>query len=291
MRRLLALLALLCLLPCLALGEGCVINLIETPDQPWAFEEGAEILEVVFPPVYNSDACILRCGGETMMVDASTRAQRKQVARALKAMGIARVDTAFNSHPHNDHLSGFQFVPETAALGRLVITFWEKTNDVMINTVKAMRRAGVPVTHAGDGDVMTLGGATLTVIQRDGEDFNINDRSALLLLRYGERTMLLTGDIECRAQAALAADPPACGLKADILKYPHHGLARMDEAMFEAVAPEFCVITDHVCRAKPGFDFLTERDTAFLSTWERFIRLRTDGTIWVLDELPMEGTP
>lgn len=200
------------------------------------------------------------------------------------------MDTAFNSHPHNDHLSGFQFVPETAALGRLVITFWEKTNDVMINTVKAMRRAGVPVTHAGDGDVMTLGGATLTVIQRDGEDFNINDRSALLLLRYGERTMLLTGDIECRAQAALAADPPACGLKADILKYPHHGLARMDEAMFEAVAPTFCVITDHVCRAKPGFDFLTERDTAFLSTWERFIRLRTDGTIWVLDELPMEGT-
>lgn len=290
MRRLLALLALWCLLPCLALGEGCVINLIETPDQPWAFEEGAEILEVVFPPVYNSDACILRCGDETMMVDASTRAQRRQVARALTAMGITRVDTAFNSHPHNDHLSGFQFVPETAALGRLVITFWEKTNDVMINTVKAMRRAGVPVTHAGDGDVMTLGGATLTVIQRDGEDFNVNDRSALLLLRYGERTMLLTGDIECRAQAALAADPPACGLKADILKYPHHGLARMDEAMFEAVAPAFCVITDHVCRAKAGFDFLTERDTAFLSTWERFIRLRTDGTIWVLDELPMEET-
>lgn len=290
MRRLLALLALMCLLPVWALGEGCVINLIENPDQPWAFEKGTEILEVVFPPVYNSDACILRCGGETMMVDASTRAQRKRVAHALKAMGITRVDTAFNSHPHNDHLSGFQFVPATAEIERLVITFWEKTNDVMITTLQAMRRAGVPVERAGDGDVLTLGGATLTVIQRNDEELKLNDRSALLMVRYGDRSLLLAADIEERTQSLLAADPPECGLKADILKYPHHGLARMDEAMFAAVAPEFCVITDHECRAKPGFDFCAEHGTAFLSTWERYIRLRTDGETWVLDELPREGT-
>lgn len=50
----------LCVLPCLALADGSVVNLIAQPDVPYAFEEGAKILEVVFSRVYSSDCAIIR---------------------------------------------------------------------------------------------------------------------------------------------------------------------------------------------------------------------------------------
>ena len=55
-----------------ALAEDCIVNLLDQPDAAYAFEEGAPILEIVYPNVHGSDACILRMNGEVMMIDCST---------------------------------------------------------------------------------------------------------------------------------------------------------------------------------------------------------------------------
>lgn len=51
MKKLLALVLVLLLLPVYALGEGKVINLAVNPEQEWSFREDAPILEMFFPPV------------------------------------------------------------------------------------------------------------------------------------------------------------------------------------------------------------------------------------------------
>ena len=163
MKKITALALVLLLLPACVLAEGRVINLAVHPEAQWAFEEGAEILEVWFPPVKGADACILRMGDEVMMVDAATEGQRARVAATLKEMGVTRVDTGFNTHPHDDHIAGFQRVPDVAELGRLIITFPEDANNHMKNTLRLMKELGIPVEHASDGDVLRLGAATLTV--------------------------------------------------------------------------------------------------------------------------------
>lgn len=289
MKRYLCLLLLLCCLPLSAVAEGVIVNLIDDPDAPYAFQEGAEILEIVFPSIHGSDACILRMGEETMMVDCSTDDQSPLlVVPVLKALGITHIDTAFNSHPHDDHITGFEFLEGTATIGQLAVAFPEDYNYVIKRTIRVLSAQGVPVVHVADGDVLRLGQAELTVFQRKGGDFTGNDLSACLLLRYGERTYITLGDVENRAQAALVNNPPECGMKADIMKYPHHGHVRLNQAFYDLIDPELAIITAHPWPAKEGFAFMERQGVPALSTWYGVIRLRTDGHIWVVDYLPMD---
>ncbi len=71
---LLLLLMMALLLPTFAMAETPVIvNLVENPDAEYHFEDGAKILEIVFPRVYSSDCILLRYDGMVMMIDASTK--------------------------------------------------------------------------------------------------------------------------------------------------------------------------------------------------------------------------
>ena len=73
----------------------------------------------------------------------------------------------------------------------------------------------------------------------------MNDQSALTMVRYGERSMLFTADVEKPGQRALLADTDAAALRADILKYPHHGKQTLEDAFLSGGEPELVVITNY----------------------------------------------
>jgi len=283
MKRFLALLAAVLLLPACVLAESRVINLAATPDAEWAFEEGASILEVWFPPVKGADAAILRMDGEVMMIDAATAGQRARVAATLKEMGVTRVDVGFNTHPHDDHIAGFQHVPEAAELGKLIITFPEDANNHMKNTLRVMKELGIPVETAKDGDVLTLGKATLTVNQRSTSWMTENNRSAMLMVQYGECRLLMAADVELDGQNELLKTMPEW-LKADILKYPHHGVAKAGWNFLKHVGAELAVITNGRYSVKNVRKDSEKRNLPLIYTDEGIVRLRTDGHIWVVDQ-------
>jgi competence protein ComEC len=67
-----------------------------------------------------------------------------------------------------------------------------------------------------------------------------NDNSVVLRISYGERTILLTGDIEKAAERALAGQD----LKADVVKVPHHGSKTSSTENFVlATKPAFAIIS------------------------------------------------
>ena len=283
MKKIAALALVVLLLPACVLAEGRVINMAADPDAKWAFAEGAEILEIWFPPVKGADACILRMGDEVMMVDAATEGQRACVAATLREMGVTRVDTGFNTHPHDDHIAGFQRVPDAAELGKLIITFPEDANNHMKNTLRKMKELGIPVEHASDGDVLRLGEATLTVNQRSTSWMSENNRSAMLMVEYGECRLLMAADVELDGQNELLKTMPEW-LKADILKYPHHGVAKAGWNFLKHVGAELSVITNGRYSVKNVRKDSEKRGLPLIYTDEGIVRLRTDGQIWVVDQ-------
>lgn len=291
MKRLLCLLLVLLLLPAAALAEGTVIDRTGNLTEEYVFPEGTPVLEIVFPRVYSSDCAILRFGEETMMIDASTKnkTMRTRIRTAMAAMGVDHIDTAYNSHPHDDHIDGFQFVHEYAPIGRLLIAFPEDYDARMKEAVKFMNANAIPIEHVQDGDVLTMGEngeVTMTVIQRWGtKAWDTNDQSAMLLIRFGERTILFTGDVENRAQRDYGENPPECGLKADILKQPHHGQQPLQDVFLAKVQPEIVFMNgaaDVMNGAKKYFD---KRDVPYILGYKGLTRMRTDGQIWVIDYL------
>lgn len=296
MKRLIALLLILFLLPLNALAEERIlVDRTDNLTEEYVFPEGTPVLEVVFPRIYSSDCAIIRFGNEVMMIDASTSNPTMvgRIRTAMDSMGVDHIDTAFNSHPHDDHLDGFPFVQEYAPISRFVTAFAPDFNGRM-KTLTAFAAANdIPVLQVADGDVLTLGEngeVTMTVIQRwNNPKWGANDLSAMLLIRYGERTILFAGDVEHKAEQAMLNTPPACGLKADIIKYPHHGQQPLVDGFFEAVSPELAIMTGAFEVMDNGKKCLDRHGVPYLLSFRGLTRLRTDGQTWVVDYLHEEN--
>ena len=293
-RALAALLGLLAMVTA-ASAEPSVVNLIDNPDAPYAFAEGAPILEIVFPRVYSSDCAILRMEGMTMMVDASTESDVMQgrIRTAMDAMGVEEIAIAYNSHPHRDHINGFEVVQQRVPIDEFVYCFPEDYDWRMRGAIAFIRENGVPTRRVFDGDVIALGESglvTITVIKREGGgDRPDNCKSSMLMIEYGERRFLLTGDNENRSQKDYAANPPACGRDADILKYPHHGGAAINLEFFALVSPELCFTNAAANIADISAAYLAKQGVPCLYDYKGLTRMRTDGKIWVVDYLREPG--
>lgn len=286
MKRLLALLLAVMLLPAAALAEGTVINLIENPDAEYAFQEGVTLLEVGFPQLVGADGFVLRFGEETMLVDCGTSDQAARVAETLGWMGIDRINTAFTTHPHEDHVTGYIYLPKEIALDRFVYTFPEDENVNMTGAIRYMKSREIPMEKVGDGHIFQLGEATATVIARKKSWFTVNDRSAMLMVQYGDRRLLLSADVELSGQNELLKNPPECGLEADVLKYPHHAVDKAGWNFLKHVNAELAIVTNRYSAIKVARKDSEKRGLPLVCTAERPVRLRTDGVIWVLDYLP-----
>lgn len=287
MKKLLALLMLLTLLT-LPASAAVVVDRITDPTAVDPIPADAAVLEVVYPAVNGSDACILRLGDQVWMVDGSTRYQANlAVLPVLKAMGVTKIDLAFNTHPHDDHISGFATIAEQVPIKKLMVAFPLDYNYHLRHTARLLTEAGGEIADVFDGDVLHLGDASLTVIRREGRDFTTNDLSACTMLAYGDCRLLMLADIENRAQQALIDQPPAVGLKADILKFPHHGHARMRTPLFRLIDPEISIVTASRWDSKYATEFFNQMHAASLSTRPDPIRLRTDGKVWVIDRFPL----
>ncbi|MBR2924672.1 MAG: hypothetical protein IKC28_06560 [Clostridia bacterium] len=296
MKHLLALLlAALLLMPLCALAqeetalaqpaESHVINLIENPDAEYAFQEGVTLLEVYFPEIFGCDACILRFGEETMLIDAATVGQAPIVMETMEKLGVDHLNIAFNTHPHDDHIMGFQSLPEDMPVDKFVIAFPEDENRQMRSTLKVIRQREIPIERVKNGSEMMLGDVRMVVMQKDFTSYTVNNRSAALMVFYGDRRLLMAADIETHAQGSLNKKPPEFGLKADILKYPHHGVAKVGWKFLGNVQPELAIVTSKLVSIKETVADSEKRGLPLVSTVPGVVRLRTDGVIWVVDRI------
>ena len=296
---LLILLMMAMLLPTFAVAETPVIvNLVENPDAVQGTEEeanGTTVLQLKVAPddmgkVIGKQGILLRYDGMVMMIDASTKnaTMRNRIYTACDTLGIDHIDIAYNSHPHDDHIDGFQFVNEYAPISKFLITFPEDFNARMKSTVKFMKANNIPIEQIGNGDTFTLGedgGVKMTVIQYHKSSWGVNDQSAMLMVQYGDRRMLLAGDNENRSQQYFAANPPEIGLNADIFKYPHHGQVRLRDDFLEAINPQLIFINGAANVIKGSVNYCDKKHISYLLGYKGLTRMRTDGNIWVIDYL------
>lgn len=269
-------------------AQSVVVDRINAPEvqADFAFAQDAALLEVIFPQILNCDAIFMRCGGETMLVDCATQGQAKRIINMCKQLGITRIDRVVNTHPHEDHIGGFRDLIKEVEVGELWICFDEDYTTHMTKAVGYAQKAGIPVVHYADGDVLTLGGATIEVWKLEGKTSELNDCSAQFMVTFGERTLLMAADLEktgLERYVALKGD----ALKADILKYPHHGLEKLIDEYAAAVGAEYYVVTNNQ-RSTEGKKYITRSGVPCAWTVPGFVTLTTDGTTWVVERVPSE---
>jgi len=121
------------------------------------------------------------------------------------------------------------------------------------------------------------------VKQRSTKWMSENNRSAMLMVEYGNCRLLLAADVELDGQNELLKTMPEW-LSADILKYPHHGVAKAGWNFLKHVGAELAVITNSRYSTKTVRKDSEKRNLPLIFTQEGVVRLRTDGEIWVVDQ-------
>ena len=221
-------------------------------------------LRVDFLDVGQGDAAIVTFpDGTTLLVDGGGRGEfRKEsgdeeyevpfepdvprigemvVSEFLWEKGYSSVDTIVATHADSDHMQGLSDVASNFRVGKALFGRIDDGDVDFDNLDAVLRRNGVPVQLVSAGDRFDIAGARVEVLNPTLVNaFSVNNNSVVLRITFGERSFLLTGDIERDAENMLAGVP----LRADVLKVPHHGSRTSSSERFvEAVDAGFAVVS------------------------------------------------
>lgn len=166
------------------------------------------------------------------------------VMPALWRRGIKRLDWIAASHGDADHAEGFADILRSFDIGQPVKAATAVNEfDLFAQTVQAAR---LPMWCLRQGDVFTIDGVRIEVVSPVGDAASMgmsgNNQSLVLRLSFGQRSFLLTGDIEKEAETRLVES--GMDLRADVLKVAHHGSrTSTTEEFLNRVQPQHAIIS------------------------------------------------
>ena len=239
-----------------SVGIACaaVFLWIATAPPTLARIHGDGQLHLAMMDVGQGDAMLVTLpNGRTLMVDTGGVSARgdfdigdRVLGPALRARGVRRLDYLAFTHGDPDHIGGAialtrDFSPLEVWQG-VPVPAHEPTNALHA----AATRARAAWRTLQRGDRLELGGVELRVHHPPSPDWERqkvrNNDSLVFELRYGQVSLLLTGDIEREGEDAVA---PLLDLNPIVvLKAPHHGSGTSSsEAFLRAVKPSVVLIS------------------------------------------------
>jgi competence protein ComEC len=276
---------------------------------PWPPAIALKTLELTAIDVGQGDSLLVTFpDGRAMVVDGGGvlqfgipgRAQRKPnldtgedvVSPYLWSRGIRRIDVLVVTHAHEDHAGG---------AGALIENF--RPREVWVGAsppagvLERAARFQIPVIAKRVSEPFAYGGATIQILSPPAgyvPTKNLNNDSLAFRITYGERSFLLTGDMERPMETRLIAG--GFEIHADVLKIGHHGSkTSTTQAFLDAVAPSIGIISDGFENSfgHPHRDVLARlagRGSAVLRTdLDGLVTVRTDGRRLMMDTMLWRG--
>jgi competence protein ComEC len=168
------------------------------------------------------------------------------VSQYLWSRGLDRVDYILATHADADHIDGLDDVARNFKVRGALVARTPSDDEEYARFAATMRQAGVAVEMIGGGDVLHFGNVAAQVLwpppSRDESAPSRNNDSIMLLVHYGDKSLLLTGDIERQGEAAVLRE--GINLHCDIVKVAHHGSKTSSTAAFvSATHPSLAIIS------------------------------------------------
>ncbi len=199
-------------------------------------------LEVHFIDVGQGDAILLRCDGETAVVDAGTPDCRDSLLEYLQGQRLEEPKYIFASHPHADHIGSMAAVIDAFGCQTFVMPDMVSYTRSFENMIDSVERCGAETRLGKAGDSFALGQAQLELLwPAEGyETDDANNISLVIRVTYGPYSFLLTGDAESPVEKEFAPN----ATRVTVLKAGHHGSkTSSSKTLLEALQPEYCVIS------------------------------------------------
>ena len=205
---------------------------------------------------------LVRTARHALLYDAGPRtspgndAGRRVLIGLLRAQGITRLDTLLISHGDIDHVGGAASVVKALRVSALVSSL-EAGHELL--SVPDRDGAVPPHQRCQAGQRWQWDGVSFEVLHPSPEDWAAqaqgqrSDNAMSCVLRVqaaqaaqaaqGQRSVLLTGDVEAQGEDSLVQALGPSGLASEVLMVPHHGSNTSSTPGFiDAVAPQLAVV-------------------------------------------------
>ncbi len=203
---------------------------------------GGKEMKVHFLDVGQGDSIFIELPDDkTMLIDASEREYADKITTYIYSCGYNSLDYVVATHPHSDHIGGMADVIGSFSVGNVILSPATHTTKTYTNMLTAIDQSGAKVTLGTVGtEIFSDGDLSAVVIAPVTEDYsNLNNSSVMIMLTYGEKKFLFTGDAEEEEERTVTAD-----VKCDVLKVGHHGSSTSTgNAFLTAASPEYAVIS------------------------------------------------
>lgn len=195
-------------------------------------------LIVDYIDVGQADSILLRNKDKTMLIDAGTNEEGKNVVNFLKEEGISKIDYLIGTHPHEDHIGGLDDVINNFDIGKIYMPKRETTTKAFKDVLSAIKNKNLKITQPQKGEIIDLGQAKCEFMTEPIiDDDNINLSSLTLRVEFGNNSFLFMGDAEKQNEKTITWP------KTDVLKVGHHGSDTSSSKEFlEQVNPKYSII-------------------------------------------------
>lgn len=222
-----------------------LLALVLTGCAPAAETGETDYLTVHFIDVDQADCMLLIAGETTVLIDGGNTGTAYDVLSYLRRYGVEELDLMVNTHPHGDHLGGLPTVLEHIPTEQIWCSTVDYDTSLVARFEKTVDKQGLNIVYPVPGTTYASDGLTITVLgplQDTSSYTDLNDTSLVLMVQFGQKKFLFTGDMEAYAEKQLVeAD---IDLDADVLKVGHHGSYSSTSQIFlNEVTPEYGIIS------------------------------------------------
>lgn len=207
-------------------------------------------LTMTFLDVGQGDATAIRTPhGVWLVIDAGPAGEgrdagRSVVAPFLAAHGARSIEALLLSHAHLDHYGGIPALLDRFEVRRLLEPGAASDDPGYRSLLDLVAASGAEWHPLRRGDSLVVDGVAFLVLHPDADwaewGLDLNEDSAVLLVRYGAFEALLAGDAGLPAEAALRG---AVG-DVEVLKVGHHGSAGASSSAWLAeLQPEAAIVS------------------------------------------------
>jgi competence protein ComEC len=197
-------------------------------------------LRVVMLDVGDGSCVIVQSGNEAILWDCGSLDRRvgSAAGRALRTLGVTRLQRVLVTHDNLDHFNGLPDLMESVAIDEVRITarLRDDPSPSWVRVRGALEARGTSIRTLQRGDTLMVGSASMEILWPDPvliDGYDDNDTSLVALLdpepgADGSARLLLTGDIERDAMERLRALEPTLPERfaGGVMELPHHGSAR-----------------------------------------------------------------
>ncbi|WP_434799642.1 ComEC/Rec2 family competence protein [Terrisporobacter vanillatitrophus] len=185
----------------------------------------------------NSDAILIRQGGEAVLIDGGDNDDEETVVNYLKDIGVKELKYVIATHPDADHIGGLDAVINSIPVEAVYVSNGDANTKTYSDFITAMSNKNLYPSVPLLGTEFYLGTSKFKVLSAANLK-DPNDNSIVLEYVNGNDKILLMGDVGTNIERIINVE------EVDLIKIGHHGSNTSSGVNFiKKINPKYAVIT------------------------------------------------